>query len=162
MPWNFVCVQWLSDILLCQFCARQKLPFKKTNLISSTLWHLFSWGQILLPLGGAQFLISESLPLMTTCWFTHFLSGFESHFFCSCQSNHLFSCSQSFPSFAIDKQPSSFSLPLNLPCLYSIKTQWAISLSLLPALTRQLGPISLSLHDVLRCWETATKAASYK
>lgn len=108
-----------------------KTLIKKTPiLISSTLWewsaylmwHLFSWGQLLLPLGGAQFLISVSPSLITICWFIHFLSGFESHFVCGCQSNHLFAAHNPFLSLPLTGQPSSFSLPFNLPCLYSIKT----------------------------------------
>lgn len=101
-------------------------------------------------------------PSHCHCWPTHFLAGFESCFFCSCQSNHLFPAHNTFFPLPLTSQPSPFSLPFNLPCLYSIETLQAMSLSLLPTLTLQLGPISLSLHGMLRCWKTDTEASSYK
>lgn len=74
-----------------------------------------------------------------------FSLGFWVSPFCNCPFSDLLLAHKPFVLLKLTGQPSSFSLPFNLPCLFPIESQWTISLCLLPTLALWFGSVSLFL-----------------
>lgn len=110
----FVCNDWWRFVLPILYLAKTWTEKKNSSTLLVTMASLLPVTPFLLRANSATPGWSTITSSHCHCWPAHFLTGVESHFFCSCQSNHLFPAHVSFFPLSLPSQPSPFSLPFNL------------------------------------------------